>query len=65
MSDFIFKFGRYRGESIVDTPSGYLQWIQEHFDEDDPKNKQLFEAIEEELATRDRSDSHFYTWENP
>ena len=61
--DYIFKFGVHRGECIADVPSDYLEWIQGNFDAEDPRNKVLFEEIEREMNRRDRSYSHFYTFD--
>jgi len=60
----VINFGKHKGEDISSIPSDYLEWLIETL-EDDPKfNKQkpgLFEEIEDELQTRERSYSHFYT----
>lgn len=56
-------FGKHRGKEIEDIPSGYLQWLLETLEDDDKFNERnpgLYEAVEEEIEIRDRSDRHFY-----
>ena len=51
--EFILPFGKHKGEDIGIVPRKYLTWIQEDVDMDDYEG--LEDAIDEELAMRDRS----------
>lgn len=58
---YIINFGKYRGQLIENIPRGYLNWCQEKIEDgefeflSDEKKTELEEAIEAELALRDRS----------
>jgi hypothetical protein len=57
------EFGAYIGQDLGEIPSDYLYWLIETLEDDDRFNRQypdLYEEVEEELATRDRSHAHFY-----
>ena len=41
-------------------PSGYLTWLLEQDWMYEKRHEELLEAIEYEMAVRDRSDGHFY-----
>jgi uncharacterized protein (DUF3820 family) len=51
-----FPFGKYRGKTIAEIPSSYLDWVlgEEWFFKQE-KNKFILEAIEKELRMRSRS----------
>ena len=51
--EFYMPFGKHKGEDISTVPRKYLVWIQEDVDMDDYEG--LEDAIDEELAMRDRS----------
>ena len=53
-------FGKHRGKDIGDVPSNYLYWLLEQDWMGEKKNWELLEAIEHEIAVRDRSYAHFY-----
>ena len=50
----ILNFGKHKGKPLAEVERGYLEWLQENF-VDGPKNKELLDAVDEELAVRDRS----------
>lgn len=54
----LMPFGKYKGQDIVDIPSGYLRWccLQDWFEERYPR---LLKAIDEELKFRDKRGCHF------
>jgi len=54
-------FGKHKGEELSVVPSDYLRWLLEELEEDRLSGwyQGLYEDIEYELATRDRSYSHF------
>lgn len=51
--DFYMPFGKYQGKHIDDIPRHYLEWILSDVDMDQWEG--LEDAIEEQLAMRDRS----------
>uniref|UniRef100_A0A6M3M7U4 Quorum-sensing-regulated virulence factor n=1 Tax=viral metagenome TaxID=1070528 RepID=A0A6M3M7U4_9ZZZZ len=55
------QFGKYATKEIELIPSGYLTWLLEQDWMYEKKHEELLEAIEYEMAVRDRSDGHFYT----
>ena len=54
------SFGKYKGKQVEEIPSHYLTWLLEQDWMYGEKHKELLEAIEYEMAVRDRSDAHFY-----
>lgn len=54
------SFGKYQSKQVEEIPSGYLTWLLEQDWMYGERNKKLLEAIEYEMAVRDRSDAHFY-----
>ena len=54
------SFGKYATQEIELIPSGYLTWLLEQDWMHEKKHEELLEAIEYEMAVRDRSDGHFY-----
>lgn len=61
MPDYLMPhWSKYNGEDISDVPRNYLEWLQEWIeDKDDWDDNELVEAIENELAMRDRSHIDF------
>lgn len=58
--DVHITFGKHRGSTVAEIPSGYLHWMLETFtDHDWEKYPDLLDAVEEEMARRDRSYSHW------
>jgi uncharacterized protein (DUF3820 family) len=57
MIEYAMPWGKYQGEQIQDVPRRYLNWLleQDWIDE----HEELVEAIEDQLAVRDRSYSKF------
>ena len=61
MPNYIMTFGKYSGQDISMVPRGYVIWMQENIVEGEKgwmtneDREELGEAIEEELAQRDRS----------
>lgn len=54
--DWTFPFGKYKGKTIAEIPSSYLDWLigQDWFVKR-PGNRDWLQAIGEELTTRKRS----------
>jgi len=61
MSDqeYYMPWGKYRGENIDNVPRHYLEWLLEQEWIGDKKNESFVEAIEAQLAMRDRSHISF------
>jgi len=57
----ILQFGKYKGQTLADVPSGYLDWLREQ----DWVKPDLMDAVEEEWQIRERSYSHFWGEEPP
>ena len=53
-------FGKYLTKEIELVPSGYLSWLLEQDCMGEEENEDLLDAVEYEMAVRDRSDGHFY-----
>jgi len=53
--EFYMPWGKYQGTNIDDVPRSYLTWLLEQDWIYEDKHKELIEAIEEQLAIRDRS----------
>lgn len=47
-------FGKYRGKTIEELPSGYLRWMRDNVEDDD-----LVDAADDELQFRDIHNTHF------
>ena len=56
----ILPFGKHRGKDIGEIPSNYLTWLLEQDWMEEDQYDDLFEEIAWEMATRERSDAHFY-----
>ena len=56
----IMPFGKYRGKELELVPSGYFSWLLEQDWVYQKRNDELLDAIDYEMAVRDRSDGHFY-----
>ena len=54
MREFIMPFGKHKGEPLTDIPRSYLEWILEQ-EGGIMDNNDFMDAIEYELAVRDRS----------
>lgn len=54
------QFGKYKTWELELIPSGYLAWLLEQDWMYEKRHEELLEAIEYEIAVRDRSDGHFY-----
>lgn len=58
IDDVYLIFGKYKGESISNTPSSYLKWcLEQDFLEDNYED--LVELFEQELNWRSQMDMHF------
>ena len=62
--EFWIPFGKYGPgadhRTVGEVKSSYLRWMLEKFDDDDwSRYPGLYEAVEEEMERRDRSDVHF------
>ncbi|MGO9372705.1 MAG: putative quorum-sensing-regulated virulence factor [Syntrophobacteraceae bacterium] len=51
----VISFGKYRGKTIEELPSGYLKWIAENVDDDD-----LCEAADAEYQWRSQHGTHIW-----
>ena len=56
---YILHFGKFKGLDIEDIPSDYLKYLVES-DWFEDKYPDFVKPIEDELAFRDRWNSHFY-----
>lgn len=54
-SEMIMPFGKYKGKTIEDIPSGYLRWLALNCDDDE-----ICEAADQEYQWRDQNRKHFY-----
>ncbi len=53
--EYIMPWGKHVGEAIDDVPRHYLEWLLEQNWIEKPRHQELYEAVEEQLAIRDRS----------
>jgi uncharacterized protein (DUF3820 family) len=55
----IIPFGKYKGKTIEDIPSDYLDYLlsEEWFE---TKFKDLYEEVKQEMKFRNDFDKHFY-----
>lgn len=51
----VVPFGKYRGKTIEEIPSGYLKWLAENCDNDD-----ICEAADKEYQWRNQHSKHFW-----
>lgn len=54
--DLPMPWGKFRGKSISEIPSGYLYWLRDESDAGDD----IVEAADAELDFRTRHKTHFY-----
>ncbi len=54
----VVNFGKYRGKTLEEIPSGYLKWMMENLEE--PEYTELLEAADTEYQWRDMFGEHFY-----
>ena len=52
MGDTKLEFGKHKGKSLHEVPTGYLEWLAGQMEEDLKKRQELLDAIEEELNQR-------------
>ncbi len=54
----ILNFGKHKGKPLAEVERRYLEWLQGAFDaksKSSPITEELIDAVDEELAVRDRS----------
>lgn len=54
--EIVMPWGKYKGKTIEEIPSGYLKWLEDSANCDD----ELKEAAQSELEFRTKLGTHFY-----
>ena len=60
-TDFKMPWGKYKGETIEEIPSNYLNWIVDHYYENDESHlkRDILKHAEKELNDRDLHGGHW------
>ncbi len=53
----IMPWGKFKGKSIEEIPSGYLRWLKDNCEDDE-----IMKSAEDEYVFRDKWNTHF--WED-